>query len=156
MIIFNVIGKKHNQTSVFNTDREIPTLGNLVKLVSSIIHLPSAWDFLVCIGDRCYILSCTLLQNRGNARKLYKSLHNCQGQKFTSLPLMLTLTIEKQYLCLAFCYYLQMKQKLKNLNTIGWHWYSYFWFYIFLILPLIFVGRTGSCRRLFYWVSLHL
>ena len=55
---FNVIGKKNNQTSVFDADREIPTLGstdiaeNLVSLVSGIICLPSGWGFLVCIGDK--------------------------------------------------------------------------------------------------------
>ena len=53
--IFNVIGKKHNQTSVSDADREMPTLrsmdnaGNSVNLVSSIIRLPSGWDFSVCI-----------------------------------------------------------------------------------------------------------
>ena len=49
--IFNVIGKKDNQTSVSNADREIPTIRstdnarNLVNIVSDIIHLPSVWDF---------------------------------------------------------------------------------------------------------------
>ena len=50
---YNVIDtrKKTNQSLVSIADREIPTLGspdnarNLVNLVSSIIHLPSAWDF---------------------------------------------------------------------------------------------------------------
>ena len=47
LIIFNVIGNKNNQTSVFDADREIPTLGsadnagNSVNLVSRIIRLPS-------------------------------------------------------------------------------------------------------------------
>ena len=53
------MGKKNNQTSVSNADREIPTLGsmdnarNSVNLISSIIHLPSGWDFSVCIKDGC-------------------------------------------------------------------------------------------------------
>ena len=56
-VIFPVIGKKNNQTSVSDADREIPTLGsmdsagNLVNLVSDIVHLPSDWDFSICIGD---------------------------------------------------------------------------------------------------------
>ena len=55
---FNVIGKKNNQTSVSDADREIPALGstdnagNSVNLVSGIIRLPSGWDFSVCIGGR--------------------------------------------------------------------------------------------------------
>ena len=50
--IFNVIGKKNNHTSVYDADRENPTLGlthnaeNSVNLVSGIIRLPSGWDFL--------------------------------------------------------------------------------------------------------------
>ena len=57
MILFNVIGKKNNQTSVSDADKEIPTLGpadnagNSVNLVFGIIRLPSGWDFSVCIGD---------------------------------------------------------------------------------------------------------
>ena len=56
---FPVIGKKNNLTSVSDTDREIPTLGstdndrNTVNLVSTIIRLPSGWDFLISIDDRC-------------------------------------------------------------------------------------------------------
>ena len=56
---FNVIGKKNNQTSVFDADREIPTLGstdnagNSVNLVSGFIRLPSDWDFFVCIDSIC-------------------------------------------------------------------------------------------------------
>ena len=56
--MFNVIGKKDNQTLVFDADREIPTLGstdnagNEVNLVSCIIRFPSGWDFSICIGDR--------------------------------------------------------------------------------------------------------
>ena len=56
---FNVIGKKNNQTSVFDADREIPTLGstdnagNSVNLVSGFIRLPSGWDFFVCIDSIC-------------------------------------------------------------------------------------------------------
>ena len=55
---FNVIGKENNQTSVYDADREIPTLGsteyaeNSVKLVSGIIRLRSRRDFSVCIGER--------------------------------------------------------------------------------------------------------
>ena len=51
-------GKKNNQSSVSDADREIPTLGstdnagNSVNLLSGIIRLPSGWDFSVCIGDR--------------------------------------------------------------------------------------------------------
>ena len=58
LIIFNVIGKKNNQTLVSDADREIITLGltnntgNSVHLVSGIIRLPSGWDFSVCIEDR--------------------------------------------------------------------------------------------------------
>ena len=56
--MFNVICKKNNQTLVSNADREMPTFGstdntvNSVNLVSSIIRLPSGWDFLICIDDR--------------------------------------------------------------------------------------------------------
>ena len=48
--IFYVIGKKNNQTSVSDANRESPTLGstdnagNTVNFVSGIIHLPSGWD----------------------------------------------------------------------------------------------------------------
>ena len=62
MIIFNVIGKKNNQISVSDADREIETLGstdnagNSANLVSGNIRLPSGWDFSVCIGNRCLIL----------------------------------------------------------------------------------------------------
>ena len=46
ILIFNVIGKKNNQTSVSDADREIPTLGstdnarNSVNLVSGINRYP--------------------------------------------------------------------------------------------------------------------
>ena len=55
LIIFNVIG---NQTLVSDADIDIPTLwsrdnaGNSVNLVSSMIRLPSGWDFSVCIRDQ--------------------------------------------------------------------------------------------------------
>ena len=51
MSIFSIIGKKNNQPSVSDADREISTLGstdnagNSVKLVSGIIRLSSGWDF---------------------------------------------------------------------------------------------------------------
>ena len=57
LMIYNVIGKKNNQTLVSGADQEIPTLestdnaGNSVNLVFSIIRLPSGLNFLVCIGD---------------------------------------------------------------------------------------------------------
>ena len=57
-LIFQRIGKKNNQSSVSDADREIPTLGstdnagNSVNLVSGIIRLPSSLDFSVCIGDQ--------------------------------------------------------------------------------------------------------
>ena len=57
-LIFPILGKKNNQSLVSDEDREIPTLGstenagNLVNLVSGIIHLPSGWDFLVYTGDQ--------------------------------------------------------------------------------------------------------
>ena len=44
LIIFNVIGKENNQTSVSDADRENPNLGstdNAGNLVSGIIRLPS-------------------------------------------------------------------------------------------------------------------
>ena len=56
--IFYVIGKKNKLISIFDADREIPTLGstgnagNLVNLVFSIICLPSGWYFCVTIRDR--------------------------------------------------------------------------------------------------------
>ena len=56
-MIFNVMGKKNNQTYVSDADLEMPTLGstdnagNLVNLVSGIIRLPSSWDFSVWIRD---------------------------------------------------------------------------------------------------------
>ena len=56
LIILNVIGKKNNQTSVSNADREIPTLGatanagNSVHLVPGIIRLPSGW--VLCLHQR--------------------------------------------------------------------------------------------------------
>ena len=49
---FQRIGKKNNQSSVFDADREISTLGsrdnaaNKVNLVSGIIDLPSGWNSL--------------------------------------------------------------------------------------------------------------
>ena len=55
---FNVIGKKNNQISVSGPEREIPTLGSTdnagksVNSLSSILCLPSGWDFLVCIENR--------------------------------------------------------------------------------------------------------
>ena len=58
LIFFNLIGKKNNQTSISDADREILTLGstdnagNTVNLVSGIIRLPSDCDFSLCIGDR--------------------------------------------------------------------------------------------------------
>ena len=54
--IFQRIGKKINQSLVFDAAREIPTLestdnaGNSVTLASGMIRLPSGWDFSVCIG----------------------------------------------------------------------------------------------------------
>ena len=56
--LYHVIGKKNNQSSVSDADREIPILGstdnagNSVNLVSGIIRLPTGWDFSVCIGGR--------------------------------------------------------------------------------------------------------
>ena len=55
--IFPVIGKKNNQSSVSDADREIPTFGstdnakNLVNLVSGFIRLPLGWDISVCVED---------------------------------------------------------------------------------------------------------
>ena len=55
--IFPVIGKKNNQSSVSDADREIPTLGstdnakNLVNLVSGFVHFPLSWDISVCVED---------------------------------------------------------------------------------------------------------
>ena len=66
---FQRIGKKNNQTSVSEADREILTLGstdnagNTVNLVSRIIRLPSGWDFSVCIRDRCLILFIIIIQS---------------------------------------------------------------------------------------------
>ena len=56
------MGKKNNQTSVSDADRDIPILrsmdntGNSVNLIYGIIHLPSGLDFSVCIetNDRFY------------------------------------------------------------------------------------------------------
>ena len=48
--IFQRIGKKNNQSSVTDADREITTLGskdnagNSVNLISGIIRSPSVWD----------------------------------------------------------------------------------------------------------------
>ena len=56
---FYVIGKKNNQTSVSNADREIPTLGsmdNAGNFVSGIIRLLSGWNFSVCFRGRWKIL----------------------------------------------------------------------------------------------------
>ena len=53
---FQRIGKKNNQTSISDADRQIPTLGstdNAGNEVNSFIRLPSGWDFSVCIRDRC-------------------------------------------------------------------------------------------------------
>ena len=50
--------KKNNQTLVSDADREILTFGStgnagqMVNLVSGIIHLPSGKDISVCIRDR--------------------------------------------------------------------------------------------------------
>ena len=49
----------------FDADREIPTrgwtdnAGNEVYRVSGIIRWPEGWDFLVGIGDRCFIIFLT-------------------------------------------------------------------------------------------------
>ena len=57
LIVFNIIGKKNNQTLVSDADREIPTLGstdnagNLVNLVSCIIRLISGLIFF-CLHQR--------------------------------------------------------------------------------------------------------
>ena len=56
-----IIGKKNNQSSVSDADREVRTLGstdnagNSVNLVSDIIRSPSGWDFSICIDDRFYL-----------------------------------------------------------------------------------------------------
>ena len=53
-ILFNAIGKKNNQTSVFDADREIATpgskdnAGKSVNLVSGIIRSPLGWNFSIC------------------------------------------------------------------------------------------------------------
>ena len=58
----NVMGKKNNQTLVFNADREIPTLGstdnagNSINLVSGIIRLPSVGISLPASGTDDKIL----------------------------------------------------------------------------------------------------
>ena len=45
-----MIAKKNNQSSIFDEDWEIPTLGstdnagNSVNLISGIIHLPFGWN----------------------------------------------------------------------------------------------------------------
>ena len=71
--IFNVIGKKNNQTSVSDADQEIPTLGstdnagNPVNLVSGIIRLHSRWDSSVCIGDRLDSICPEELYNKNNS-----------------------------------------------------------------------------------------
>ena len=50
---FNVIGKKTNQTLVSDADLRVKdNAGNSVNLVSGIIHLPSGWNFSVCIEDQ--------------------------------------------------------------------------------------------------------
>ena len=57
-LIFPIKGKKNNQSSVCDADREISTLGSTenarysVKLVFGIIRSPSGLDFSVCIEDR--------------------------------------------------------------------------------------------------------
>ena len=61
---FNVTGKKNNQTTVSNADREIPTLGsvdnagNSVNFVSGIICYPQVGIFLFALetDDRFYFL----------------------------------------------------------------------------------------------------
>ena len=57
---YTIIGKKNNQSSLSDADRENPTLGstndagNSVNLVSDIIHLLSGWNSSICIGDRIF------------------------------------------------------------------------------------------------------
>ena len=52
------IYKKNNQSLVSYADRKILTLGSMenarhsINLISSIIHLPSGWNFSVYIRDR--------------------------------------------------------------------------------------------------------
>ena len=58
--IFPVIDiiKKNDQSSVFDADQEMTTLGskdnagNSVNFVSATIHVPTGLDSFVCIGDR--------------------------------------------------------------------------------------------------------
>ena len=52
--IFPIVGKKNNQPSVSDADREIPTLGSTDDAGNMVIRLPSGWDFSVCIGDQRY------------------------------------------------------------------------------------------------------
>ena len=58
ILTFNVIGKKNNQSPVFDADRKITTLGstdnagNKINLVSGMIRSPSRWDFSFCTGDQ--------------------------------------------------------------------------------------------------------
>ena len=67
------MGKKNNQISVSDADREITTLGstdnagNEVNLVSGMIPLPSGWDFSFWVGDRCLIIFFTTLWSTDNA-----------------------------------------------------------------------------------------
>ena len=55
---FSIMGRKNNQSSVFDADREISILGstdnagNSVNRISGFIRFPSGWDFSVCIGHR--------------------------------------------------------------------------------------------------------
>ena len=51
MTIFNVIGKKNNQTMVSDADQEIPTLGSTDNAGNS-VNLISGWDLWVCIRDQ--------------------------------------------------------------------------------------------------------
>ena len=67
------MGKKNNQSSVSDADREIPTLGlmgnagNWVNLISGIIHLPTELGFLYLhqrlMVDSIY-LSCLCIANK--------------------------------------------------------------------------------------------
>ena len=60
MWFYSIVGKKNNQSSVSDADREIPTLEstdnvrNSVNLVFCIIHFPVGLGFL-CLHDWFYL-----------------------------------------------------------------------------------------------------
>ena len=90
-IVFNVIGKKSNETSFSDAGREIPTLGstdnagNLVNLVSGIIRIlrgGGGGSLSASETDDRFYLSATTKNNNNNKKKKHR-MTNIEGRYAT-------------------------------------------------------------------------